>query len=400
MGMPFNQESWIWYTCAVMMIGARLISRKILFRSWKGLQIDDWIMGLIITFCYTLLLVLSNRWLKVQSNLEPATFDFSTLTTEELTRRRYGSKLVIVLEQSQILSIWLCKACLLIMYHRLTRTAQRNENIAIKLLSIYVAIGFVVIELLYFTAWCRPFHDYYAVPTRSQCNTMVHHRIVKAVFNISSDIIMLCIALQMLIRSLLPMKRKIILCGIFSLGIFVIAASILNIYYSLKNPYKATWIYWYVRESSTAILVANLPFTWTILRECFEVGAFDETNPLPWTYHMHASRPANYVPHHMSTTAAQAGTYRSPNNSYGDKRTQSIELGGRSSITKRNSDFLTRAAIVNEDENDLHEQAIRLHDFASTLSPPFSTVDIDLEHGVIEPAHLRPPPPTSSAATG
>lgn len=345
MVMPFNQESWIWYTCAATIIGARLISRKILFGSWKGLQIDDWIMGLFVTFCYTLLIVLSNRWLKVQSNLEPSTFDFTSLTAEDLARRRYGSKIVIIVEQTQILVIWSCKACLLLMYHRLTRTAQRGENIAIKLLSAYVAVGFIVIEVLYFAAWCRPFHEYYAVPARSsQCNAMVHHRITKAIFNLSSDVIMLCIALQMLIRSSLPMRRKIILCIIFSLGIFVITASILNSYYFFKDPYKQTWIYWYVRESSTAVLVANLPFTWTILRKFFEVGDFDETNPPPWTYHTHTSRTAGgrkaaHQHQKTSTTAAQPGTYHSPRNSHGSKGTRSLTLVGSSS-SNRNSEFL------------------------------------------------------------
>lgn len=384
------------------MISARLISRKMLFRSWKNLQIDDWIMGLFVTFCYTLLIVLSNRWLKVQSNLEPSTFDFSTLTPEELIRRIYGSKLVIVVEQMQILVIWACKACLLIMYHRLTRTAHRNENIAIKLLSAYVALGFVVIEVLYFGAWCRPFREYYAVPTRSsQCNAMVHHRITKAIFNLSSDIIMLCIALQMLIRSLLPVKRKIILCGIFSLGIFVIAASILNSYYSFKNPYKATWIYWYVRESSTAVLVANLPYTWTILREFLEIGDFDEMNPPPWTYHTHTSRTAGgrkaaHLRHQMRTPAAQARTHRSPTNSHESNGTQSITLVGSSTI-RRDSDFLTKAASVDTDEKGQQDALIHPYDLAPVHSPPEDMNCIDLEQGVstgeVHPRHFSPEHP-------
>ncbi|KAH9878230.1 hypothetical protein J1614_003447 [Plenodomus biglobosus] len=386
----FNNQGWLTTNHS--------ISRKMLFRSWKNLQIDDWIMGLFVTFCYTLLIVLSNRWLKVQSNLEPSTFDFSTLTPEELIRRRYGSKLVIVVEQMQILVIWACKACLLIMYHRLTRTAHRNENIAIKLLSAYVALGFVVIEVLYFGAWCRPFREYYAVPTRSsQCNAMVHHRITKAIFNLSSDIIMLCIALQMLIRSLLPVKRKIILCGIFSLGIFVIAASILNSYYSFKNPYKATWIYWYVRESSTAILVANLPYTWTILREFLEIGDFDETNPPPWTYHTHTSRTAGgrKAAHlrQMRTPTAQARTHRSPTNSRESNGTQSMTLVG-SSTTRRNIDFITKAASVDTDEKDQQAALVHPYDLASVLSPPEDIHSIDLEQGVstgeVHPRHFSP----------
>jgi len=381
------------------MIGARLISRKMLFRSVKGLQIDDWTMGLFVTAAYTVMIVLANRWLKVQSNLEPENFDFSALTMEELSRRRFGSKLVVVVEQMHIAVIWACKACLLIMYHRITRTALQKENIAIKLLAVYTALGFVVIEVLYFSAWCRPFSAYYAVPTTSfQCNALVHHRITKAVFNISSDLIMLCIALQMLIRSLLPMKRKLILCGIFSLGIFVVAASIMNSYYSFSNPYKSTWIYWYVRESSTAILVANLPFTWTILRELFDMGNFDDTNPPPWTYHSARTaggrKTAQLLHHQSATTAARTGVRRSPNNSNGSKMTQSMTMVA-SNITKDQTKSPAISDRSDFAEKDLLQEAIQSHDFAPAVlrTSKDGIVDIDLETGLVEEVDARPVSP-------
>ncbi|KAF2260059.1 hypothetical protein CC78DRAFT_473806, partial [Lojkania enalia] len=273
--MQFAVESWIWYTFAMGIIVARLISRTLLFKSPKGLQYDDWLMGLFVSSCYTVLIVMSNIEARSHSNLLPPGFDINSLTPQEKADREYGSKIVVVVEQMQIAVIWACKACLLILYHRLTHMVAAKENIAIRMLAAYVALGFVVMEILYFAAWCRPFSQYWAVPTKSpQCNALIDHRITNAVFNISSDIVMLCIALPMFIRSLLPLKRKLILCGIFGLGIFVILASILNKYYSFTNPYSSDWIFWYARESSTAILVANLPFTWTLLRKLFNLGAF------------------------------------------------------------------------------------------------------------------------------
>ncbi|KAF2133854.1 hypothetical protein P153DRAFT_281061 [Dothidotthia symphoricarpi CBS 119687] len=286
MALSFSAESWIWYTFAIGIVLARLISRTLLFRSPKGLQYDDWIMGLFVTGCYTVLIITSTIQARTHTNLLAPDFDINALTPQDISEREYGSKIVIIVEQMQIAVVWSCKACLLIMYHRLTRMALHNENIAIKMLAVYVALGFVTTEILYFTAWCRPFSSYWAVPTtNSQCNALTNHRITKAVFNISSDVVILCIALTIFIRSLLPLKRKLILCAIFSLGIFVVAASIMNCYYSFKHPYRPTWVFWYIRESSTAILVANLPFTWTLLRKAFNLGAFDEDHPPPVTYH-------------------------------------------------------------------------------------------------------------------
>lgn len=347
------------------------IARRILFRSITGLQLDDWIMGIFVFVCYTALMVVSNRWFKAGSNLEPPDFNFGALSAEDLSQRVYGSKMMIVTEQMQIAVIWSCKVCLLIMYHRLTRTALRNENIAIRLLSAYVALGYVVMQVLYFAVWCRPFNQYYAVPTDStQCNTLLHHRITKAVLNISSDIIMLSIALQMLIRSKLPWKRKLILIGIFSLGIFVIAAAALNSYYSFAYPYGTTWMFWYIRESSMAIIVANMPFTWTLLREMFEVGDFNE-DAQPWTFHPHARTTSinTHRTHESASSGARVRTRESAVESRGSRGTQSMTLVGSASPGLGKGESPAKSLALDDIDRDLEIQAVRSHDFASPSAP-------------------------------
>ena len=327
-------------------------------------------MCLFILTCYTALMVVSNRWYTAGSNLEPPDFNFGTLNGDQLSQRVYGSKMMIVTEQMQISVIWSCKACLLIMYYRLTRTALRNENIAIKLLSAYVALGFIAMQILYFAVWCRPFSEYYAMPTNSiQCNTLLDHRITKAVFNISSDLIMLSIALQMLIRSRLPWKRKLILCGIFSVGIFVIAAAALNSYYSFAHPYGHTWMFWYVRESSMAIIVANIPFTWTLLRELFEVGDFDE-NIQPWSFHPHprTTSIATHTTHQTVSLGQRARTRDSLTDSRGSGCAQSMTLVDSASPGKENGESPAKSLALEDIDRDLEIQAVRSHDFAVTQS--------------------------------
>lgn len=117
-----------------------------------------------------------------------------------------------------------------------------------------------------------------AVPTpNEQCNAATNHLITNAVFNLSSDTILLSIALPMFIRSKLPPRKKIALVLVFGLGIFVILAAILNKYYSFTEPFGNMWTYWYVRESSTALLVANLPYMWTLLRRVLPFKAMEST---------------------------------------------------------------------------------------------------------------------------
>ena len=75
----------------------------------------------------------------------------------------------------------------------------------------------------------------------------------------------------MFLRLSLRLSKKIPLIGIFSLGVFVIIAAILNKIYSFSDPFSDKWVYWYVRESSTALIVANLPFVWLFYRKIFRI---------------------------------------------------------------------------------------------------------------------------------
>ncbi|KAL1648836.1 hypothetical protein SLS58_002016 [Diplodia intermedia] len=274
MGLPLKEESWIWYSLVIFVAAARFASRILLFRGdLRKLQIDDYIIALALC-SYTTLIVTINIVAFTESNLLPPGFDMDSLTPPDVAERRFGSKLVLVVEQCQCVTIWAVKACLLIMYYRLTIALK--ENIAVKILSIYVTFGFVFMEIFYFGVWCRPFPNYWAVPTpNTQCNAATNHLITNAVFNISSDMFLLVLALQMIVRSRLPLHRKLVVGLIFGIGVFVILASILNKYYSFTNPFGGLWTYWYTRESSTSLLVANLPYTWTLLRRLFNLRSFD-----------------------------------------------------------------------------------------------------------------------------
>lgn len=70
------------------------------------------------------------------------------------------------------------------------------------------------------------------------------------------------------------------LVGVFSLGIFVVLASILNRYYNFTEPYGSlVYLNWYAGESSTAIMVANVPHCWPIVARMFRLGNFKSYGP-------------------------------------------------------------------------------------------------------------------------
>jgi hypothetical protein len=96
-------------------------------------------------------------------------------------------------------------------------------------LSGYILISYCVIQICYYAVLCRPFSQYWALPvTNNQCATYSTYSKIQMVFNISSDIGLITLPVAILSRSSLPFKRKMVLCALFSLGLFTIICAILN----------------------------------------------------------------------------------------------------------------------------------------------------------------------------
>lgn len=80
------------------------ISRTLTLGSIRKLQPDDWIM--LVALCtYTTLIVTINIVANSTTNLLPPHFDLSSLTPDDQAKREFGSKLVLVVEQCQILTV-------------------------------------------------------------------------------------------------------------------------------------------------------------------------------------------------------------------------------------------------------------------------------------------------------
>jgi hypothetical protein len=127
------------------------------------------------------------------SNLYPPGLE-NTFTPQDIEDRIYGSKVVVVSEQAMLNLIYTIKACMLIMYARLT-LGLRDELI-VRFLAIYVFIGWLATEIAFFTA-CQPFEGYWGMPPPDpQCTTLQKYAIVQGCFNISSDVVMLILPMR------------------------------------------------------------------------------------------------------------------------------------------------------------------------------------------------------------
>ncbi|KUM57645.1 hypothetical protein ACN42_g9532 [Penicillium freii] len=266
-------EAIVFWSIGLIIYVGRVVARIIANGSYKRLFVDDYVMAATFAI-YTTMLVLIQISARYATNLmDPKDYDQVLADPKQVSDRIYGSRIVIGLEQCMLISTWGVKTCMLMLYWRITQNLK--SNFYIKILAVYVAVGFVVIMVTYYAVYCRPFSQYWAMPVENmQCATYQYYSITQAVFNISSDAVMFAIPIPLLIKAQLKRRRKVVLIGVMSLGLFTIIAAILNKYFNFASPLTTTYQIWYIREASTAIYVANLMCWWPLLRKLFGVKAF------------------------------------------------------------------------------------------------------------------------------
>ncbi|KAL3458392.1 hypothetical protein BJX64DRAFT_301926 [Aspergillus heterothallicus] len=264
-------EAWVWVAVVLAIAVLRYVSRMLQVGSFRNLQLEDFAMVLTVIM-YILLTVFLIEVDKHGTNGVPPS-EFGSVDPASYPDRVKGSKMVVAVEQFWLLVVWGCKWCLLLLYS--TMTSGLWQHRFVKIIGGICISSFILIEILFFAVWCRPFSAYWSVPAKSQqCSVYTNHVIITLAFNVTTDIMIMAIPLPLLIRARLSLSKKLTLCAVFSLGAFVILCSILSKYYSISQPYGMKWIDWYVREAATAVIVANIPQTWTLFRRLFNASAF------------------------------------------------------------------------------------------------------------------------------
>ncbi|KAL9099085.1 MAG: hypothetical protein Q9163_005364 [Psora crenata] len=279
----FRTETWTLYALGMFVISLRLAAR-VRKRGVTQLQLDDWLTINCILW-YTLLIVSLNKvFFGGGSNFMTAE-EQAALTPETTAQRVVGSKWVLVSEEAMVLTVWTCKLGMLFLYHRLTNSLREGISMLtgwfirnrqglkqakmIKLVFLWVVAGFVGTQFALFFN-CRPFAEYWAVPTENSA-CMMSIASVQLLLDFSiSDILVLVIAIPILFKLQVPLLQRAVLLTIFGMGIFIIAAAILTKLYSLYTPLLTyAYLNWYCREASVAVYVTNLPAIWSLMLDVF-----------------------------------------------------------------------------------------------------------------------------------
>ncbi|PYH47821.1 uncharacterized protein BP01DRAFT_198501 [Aspergillus saccharolyticus JOP 1030-1] len=255
-------STWIMYSIAMLLFFVRIYGRWLRMR-WV-FQVEDYLMLAAVGF-YTAFAVTNIQIAEGGgSNLyEPGQYE--TFTAAEIAARVKGSKIEFASENCQLCTIYLLKACMLMVYFRLTKNLWQNRVVII--CGIYTLCGWIVSELVLFLD-CKPYltGHWTLPPPESECATYRIYEITQAIFNISSDVMILSVVLPMFMRAQMAWKTKLPVIIVFSMGLVVLACAITSKYFTFKNIYDNSYQFWYLREASIGMYVTNLPFVWSLAR--------------------------------------------------------------------------------------------------------------------------------------
>lgn len=203
----------------------------------------------------------------------------ATISEEESRQRQIGSKAFISAWYGYITMIWGCKLCVWLFYKRVTDRVAHPKAMRYSLYTLGVTYAACILSI---SLVCHPLSGNWQIkpdPGReflpfspntcfrmradrgpAQCTNGYHYVWIVGILNILTDFMLLAIPLPMVVRLRVSPSRKILLVGLFSLGLFVIIATILRIYFTIAGGNIANMTFW--------SMIGNTPFPRSYLKTC------------------------------------------------------------------------------------------------------------------------------------
>ncbi|KAK2017316.1 hypothetical protein LZ32DRAFT_665186 [Colletotrichum eremochloae] len=288
---------WIFSCLAFSVMIVRLVSKKV---AKQEFSIGDWLTIAAIVCVMTRLGLIHVVLTWGTNNVSALYRKKHTFTDEEIYRREIGSKLSIVNRVFYNSYLWLQKLVLLDVYRRLMFTI-RQETIVMWTYGIIFFGTYAACQVTTFSE-CDPFHLYWQViPDPGSCAKAQLQLVVVGVLNIVTDFMLLLLPLPLVFSLKTPWQRKLQLYALFTLGIFIIAITVIRLPINVSNKdSQVNRTTWASTELLTAAIVVNAPTLYGLWNKRRKAKSTVKTYGHPSGLH-HYGRESNVYTSHRST---------------------------------------------------------------------------------------------------
>ncbi|KAK7457394.1 hypothetical protein Landi51_01527 [Colletotrichum acutatum] len=270
----FTIEAWTLLTVGILFTMLRTYAR-VRSVGFKGLQADDYLVwvGAIFYAIETALAHSVGAVAKGMANNAMTDEQRVALSpdSDEYRLRVVGSIIQLCGWSSYSVLLWSLKASLLVFYLRLTAGLGRGYRLRIYFGFGFLVLSWIVVIMNLFLA-CRPFHKNWQInpDPGNVCQPAISNQVVWVylAFNVSTDLYLLSIPLPMLWQARLKPIKKWGLLFLFSGGLFVVVCATLRCIMIVTDPKNGAQLAgsWAVRETFVAVITANLPMVFSIIK--------------------------------------------------------------------------------------------------------------------------------------
>ncbi|KAK4073914.1 hypothetical protein H0G86_003371 [Trichoderma simmonsii] len=247
---------WLFSCLALLIMGVRLWGRK---NARQDFNLGDR-LTMAAAACALIRLGMIHVVLTWgTNNMTAAQRQDHHFTSKEIYQREIGSKLSIANRVFYNSYLWLQKLVLLDLYRRLIHDLPYERWILSSYLSVFF-VTYTIVQVFTFSE-CKPFHLYWQVlPDPGPCAQAQMQLIVLGVLNIVTDFMLIVLPIPVILKLKAPLARKAQLFALFTLGIFIIAITIIRLPINSSHPYsQVNRTTWASTELLTAAIVVNAP---------------------------------------------------------------------------------------------------------------------------------------------
>ncbi|KAF8540184.1 hypothetical protein BDD12DRAFT_834157 [Trichophaea hybrida] len=269
--------TYIVYAVCTILIIVRLYATWARSRQWKG---DDYWMILALA-------ILTTRAVSTTLVLEYKTSNVDhpeRLPPEEVRRRVFGSKLVILTRTCYAVFIWAMKFCVLSFYSRLVEQLRHYQRFIYPIWWLLVATFTGSILSTYLE--CRPFNHYWQVvpDPGHKCTYSEGQLYTTGACNLFTDMVLLGFIMPIIWQLNLPLRTKLHIASLFSLGIIVMIITIIRLPFVVGNQALQQWRTMFANgEVLASCIVANAPVLYRIIKDRRQYGLRGSSSMTPST---------------------------------------------------------------------------------------------------------------------
>ncbi|KAL4932958.1 uncharacterized protein BDV17DRAFT_299478 [Aspergillus undulatus] len=257
MGYNGSAELFAEWAVGLLIIAVRIYARWSVGK--KNFYWDDLCLGFVTIFWtfHTVFLYLCTDVYASNIGLNEETA--AQVPDDQVEFLRKGSIFAFIAWLSYIFMVWSFKAVLLFLYSRLTMGFwQHRLLIGVSIASICTFLASFIFHL----AICSPVHRSWQIKPYAGDNCTIRplNYIIIEVLSIVTDMAIMTIPFPLILAARIAKSQKIILCLLFSSGIFVMIAGALRAYYSVKEiDHLSTALGWASREALVSVVIVCAP---------------------------------------------------------------------------------------------------------------------------------------------